>query len=109
MIDGEALLQRNFYIGLRTAHIIIFWFIMLKQSKIFIVIVILCLMAIIFYLSKIYEHVRRSVEILFTDHVNVLTKREDFLVNNKNKTPWISQLAALLQQDVLEAATGGAL
>ena len=114
MIDGEALLQRHFYIGLRTAHIIIFWFIMLKQSEIFIVIVILCLMAIIFHLSKIYEHVRRSakiqsVEILFTDDVTVLTKREDFLVNNKNKTLWISQLAALLQQDVLEAATGGAL
>ena len=82
---------------------------MLKQSEIFIVIVILCLMAIIFHLSKIYEHVRRSakiqsVEILFTDDVTVLTKREDFLVNNKNKTLWISQLAALLQQDVLEAA-----
>ena len=53
---------------------------------------------------KDHEHARRSakagsMEIQFTDDMNVVTKREDFLANSKNKTLLISKLAVSLQQD----------
>ena len=39
------------------------------------------------------------MEIQFTDDMNVVTKREDFLENSKNKSLLISKLAVSLQRD----------
>ena len=53
---------------------------------------------------KDHEHLRRSTrvsskQISFTNEMRVLTKREDFLSNNKNKSLLISKLKPLLEKD----------
>ena len=50
------------------------------------------------------EHLRHSTrvsskQISFTNEMKVLTKREDFLSNNKNKSLLISKLKPLLEKD----------